>query len=100
MSSAEEAASGKFLGNQSTVAHTNTQRLNFWVPLLLISLIIPFIVNIGPLRLSVYRIILIIAFLPVIFAWLSGRAGRIRMADIALILLCSWATISFIAIHG
>ena len=101
MSSAEEAASGKFSGKQTAVTpHTEAQRLHWIVVLLLISLALPFMIDIGPLRLSVYRIVLLIVFVPVIFAWLSGRAGRIRVADIALLLLCSWAMVSFIIIHG
>ncbi len=100
MSSAEKATSGNFSANDSTRAQIQTQRLSVLVPIFLISLVIPFIINIGPLRLSVYRIVLIIVFLPVLFAWLSGRAGRIRVADISLALLCTWSTISFIAIHG
>ncbi|MGX0978380.1 hypothetical protein ACSSVY_004120 [Roseovarius sp. MBR-51] len=101
MSSVEKAAHGNFPGKQAASAPNHkAQWLRLIVPLLLISLILPFIINIGSLRLSVYRVILIIAFVPVTFAWLSGRAGRIRVADIAMILLCSWATVSFIAIHG
>ena len=101
MSSLEKSAYGKFTGKRSAVIPQNAGiKLHWVVPLLLMSLILPFIINIGSVRLSVYRIVLTIAFLPATYAWINGRAGRIRVADIALLLLCIWATVSFVVIHG
>ncbi|MEM9012544.1 MAG: hypothetical protein AAGE18_15055 [Pseudomonadota bacterium] len=66
----------------------------------LITLIIPFIISLGPLRLSVYRIILLVMIVPMLVAWLSGKAGRIRLPDIFFLLLCAWAALSFAIVHG
>lgn len=101
MSSQDTATFRKPVGIQTARPHSKSATRSTWVvPILLVSLIIPFIINIGPVRLSVYRIVLIFAFFPTVVAWIKGRAGPIRMADIALLLLCIWSTISFVVVHG
>ncbi len=77
-----------------------TRVLPFIVVLMLLSLIMPFILFVGPLRLSVYRIFLILTFLPAVLAWISGAAGRIRLADILIFLFCCWSSLSFLVLHG
>jgi hypothetical protein len=76
------------------------KRLAIPVVLLLLGLIIPFVITVGPLRLSVYRLVLIVFFLPCVVWWIRGMAGRIRLADLALLFLCFWSTLSFTVIHG
>src|SRR5262249_40946645 len=49
---------------------------------------------------SVYRIVLLLMLLPCLVMWMAGKAGRIRIADIALLLYPIWATLSLSAIHG
>lgn len=66
----------------------------------IVSLIIPFIFTIGPIRLSPYRLVLISVFPILIYRFLSGASGRIRLADVFLLLLCMWATASFVVVHG
>lgn len=66
----------------------------------LIGLVLPIIVYIGPLRLSVYRGTLLVLLLPMIIMLVSGKAGRVRYADIFLILLLIWSTLSLIVVHG
>ncbi len=66
----------------------------------MVGLVIPFIFMVGDLRLSVYRIVLLVMVVPLLFLWLSGRAGRIRVADIALLLLCAWTVLSLAVVHG
>jgi hypothetical protein len=66
----------------------------------LIGLSIPIIIQLGPLRLSVYRLALIAMFIPCLAGWLSGLGGRIRMADICVVLICVWSAISFSVVHG
>lgn len=71
-----------------------------WVWLFIIGLVIPLFVYVGPLRLSVYRLVLIAAFFPALFYWLSGRAGPIRLPDICVLVICLWSTLSFSILHG
>ncbi|CUH49077.1 O-antigen ligase family protein [Ruegeria atlantica] len=77
-----------------------TERLPAIVTIFLLGLTIPFILFLGPLRLSVYRLLLVVLFGPLVFMWLSGRAGRIRLPDIALLLMCVWIALSYAMIHG
>lgn len=74
--------------------------LSPWVWLFIIGLIIPLFVYIGPLRFSVYRLILVIAFFPALFYWLSGRAGPIRLPDICVLIICLWSTVSLSVVQG
>lgn len=75
-------------------------KLSPWVWLFLAGLVVPLFIYLGPLRLSVYRIVLLAALLPAIFLWLTGRAGRIRLPDICILVICSWSTISLAVVHG
>lgn len=81
-------------------AEAKGRALPWIVAILLFSLIVPFVIQLGTVRLSVYRIFLILTFVPVVIAWLSGAAGRIRLADILMVLLCTWGSLSFFMIHG
>jgi O-Antigen ligase len=68
--------------------------------LFLPTLVVPWIIFIGPLRMSLYRIVLLVMVLPCLAMWISGKAGRIRIADIALLVFSFWCTLSFIVING
>ncbi|SHL65842.1 hypothetical protein SAMN05444414_1252 [Roseovarius marisflavi] len=75
-------------------------RLSIWVWLFIIGLIIPLFIYVGPLRLSVYRLVLLVIFFPALFFWLSGRAGSIRLPDICVLGICLWSTVSYSVVHG
>ncbi len=66
----------------------------------LAGLIIPWIIPIGPLNLSIYRIALLAMLFPCLLMWVSGKAGAIRIADIALIAYSLWASLSLAMVHG
>ncbi|MGO4706492.1 O-antigen ligase family protein [Microvirga sp. 2MCAF38] len=68
--------------------------------LFLLALVIPWIIQIGPTRMSVYRIVLLATLLPTLFMWASGKAGKIRTADIALLLYSLWGALSLAVNHG
>ena len=86
---------------ESKLATDSDQRkLPIPVIMLLLSLVFPFLVQVGPLLITVNRLVLLIMVVPCLFIWLLGRAGKIRMADVALLLMCLWITISYFAIHG
>jgi O-antigen ligase len=70
------------------------------VLLFLIALVVPWVIAIGPLRLSLYRIVLLVMVLPCLVMWTTRKAGRIRGADIALLLFWFWSALSNIVIHG
>ncbi len=68
--------------------------------LFMAGLLIPWIITIGPIRMSLYRFILLAFLLPCLIGWISGRAGRIRVADISFILYCFWCFLAIGMIHG
>lgn len=79
---------------------TANSKLPLPAVLFVVGLVIPLFIYIGPLRLSVYRIVLLIFLFPAIIALFSGKAGKIRTPDIAIILICFWSSISYFVVHG
>ena len=76
------------------------KRLSWPVLLFLIGLVVPWVIFIGPLRLSVYRFVLLVMVLPCLGMLMAGKAGRTRTADIALLLFCIWCTFGLVLNHG
>src|SRR5262249_39392715 len=79
---------------------TKRKKICWPVFLFLLALVVPWVIFIGPLRMSAYRIVLLMMVLPCLGMWMAGKAGRIRTADIALLLFWFWCTLSLIVIHG
>jgi O-antigen ligase len=75
-------------------------RLPLPVAIFLAGLIIPWIIPIGPMNLSIYRIALLAMLFPCLLMWVSGKAGPIRTADIALIAYSLWGSLSLAMVHG
>ena len=75
-------------------------RLSIWVVLFLIGLVFPLMIYLGPLRLTLYRILLLLSLIPCLVRWLSGGAGPIRLADICIILIGLWGAVSWAVLHG
>ena len=76
------------------------KKIRWPVFLFLLALVVPWVIFIGPLRMSLYRIVLLVMVLPCLGMWMAGKAGRIRTADIALLLFSFWCALSLIVIHG
>lgn len=72
------------------------------VVVFLFSLIVPPEIQfkIGTLRLSPYRIVLLLAFLPCAVDLVGGRLGRVCLADVALIVHALWVFITMALHHG
>ncbi len=70
------------------------------VSLFLVSLIIPWMIPLGPIIMPIYRLVLAVLLLPCVLMWLNGKAGRIRIPDIGLLLFCLWAGLSLVIAHG
>lgn len=51
-------------------------------------------VNLGGLRLSVYRVVLIVMILPMLVSLVSGRKGRMHIFDLLVFAHCGWAIIA------
>jgi hypothetical protein len=73
------------------------------LPLLLLgSLLLPteLSFNLGPLRLTVARVILLSAFFPALFRLVGGKAGRMNMIDTLVLLYLLWALMVLMFHHG
>ncbi|MDW9807392.1 hypothetical protein GOA91_31915 [Sinorhizobium meliloti] len=80
--------------------HSRTVQLSGLVVWFLIGLVIPWVIYIGSLRLSVYRIVLVATIIPCFIRLARREVGRIRLPDIAIILYSLWGTICLVVAHG
>jgi hypothetical protein len=76
------------------------EKIRWPVFLFLLALVVPWVIYIGPLRTSLYRMVLLVMVLPCLGMWMVGKAGRRRIADFALILYCFWGSYGLLEIHG
>jgi hypothetical protein len=89
------------MGRQKIGTNLVQRKKTSWpIFLFLTALVVPWTFFIGPLRLSPYRLVLLVMILPCLGIWITGRAGRIRLADILILLFSFWCTLSLAAIHG
>jgi O-antigen ligase len=95
------AGSGSTLPTHPLSEVTNkVTALSVVVVMLMISIVIPIYFKVGTLRLSPSRLVLLAMCLPVLFYWASGRAGRIRPADILVLLYSVWVAIAIFTTEG
>ena len=88
------------LGSGSAVKATGNNRLPWPVSLFILSLFVPWIITIGDIRMSAYRIILILVLIPSLLRWATGRAGKNQDTDLALLIYSLWCTLSLLITHG
>ncbi len=84
--------------NRATEA--SPAKLAWQVRLFLAALFVPWIIPVGPLNLSAYRIVLLASTIPCLIVWLRGGAGRIRAADVTLLLFALWSDLALVHAHG
>ncbi len=87
-------------GGAIVVPAEQPDRLHWVVLLFLVGLVIPWVIMIGPLRLSVYRLVLLATTIPCLVIWARGGAGRVRVADLAMLAFCAWGTVCLMVNHG
>jgi O-antigen ligase len=75
-------------------------RLKAIPTILMLSIVIPIIVNLGGLALTPSRMVLVLTIIPVFFFWMTGKAGRIRIADIMVMSCVAWTVIALLAVEG
>jgi O-antigen ligase len=74
------------------------KRPHWAVIFFLFGLAVPWIIPLGPLNLSVYRLVLLASLLPCLFSWIRGSLG-FRLPDFALFLYSAWAAVALFAAH-
>ena len=87
---------GQFAVAQPARARTNSTLISVFV----FTLALPFFFYVGPTRMSPYRLILVATFIPCLAAWLSGGLGKVRLADILMLLAAAWGAVVLIGLHG
>ncbi|MCA1453694.1 O-antigen ligase family protein [Bradyrhizobium sp. BRP22] len=88
------------VGSQAAAQQTRSAKVSPLIPIFVFSLAMPMLFQIGPTRLSPYRLVLVVTFLPCLIAWLSGSVGRIRLPDILIFLTAVWGAVVLIGQHG
>ena len=64
----------------------------------LVGLAVPWIITLGPMNLSVYRLVLLTTLLPCVFSWISGTLG-FKFPDLALLFYSVLAAAALFAAH-
>ncbi|MEQ8784370.1 MAG: O-antigen ligase family protein [Roseibium album] len=78
----------------------NSEQSVNWIPvLLLLSLLVPVFFFLGPVRLTVYRVILLLVFIPVLMSIFSGKK-KIYLFDYLILFSFSWSVLSLSVVHG
>lgn len=70
------------------------------VVVFLVALVVPWSLSIGPLRLSPYRLVLLMTFFPALLRIVNGKAGLIRTPDLMVLLFSLWAIVCLAVVHG
>jgi hypothetical protein len=79
---------------------TRKRKTSLLIPIFVFSLALPFFFYLGPTRLSPYRLVLVMTFIPCLMAWLSGSIGRIRPPDVLMLLTATWGAVVLVGMHG
>lgn len=74
--------------------------LPFIVLIFMISIVVPVRFYIGSVLMMPFRVVLLISLIPCFIGFFSGRAGRIVVSDVFIILFWIWASIAIISVHG
>lgn len=67
---------------------------------LVLSLVMPFFFFLGGLRLSMYRVYLLVVALPIMIRWINGASGRVRLPDFLVLVGGFWMTGALFVNHG
>ena len=97
---ADELARRRPLEDRLGTRLTEHKSVSILIPIFVVSLALPIYIYAGPLRLSPYRVILTLLFLPLLISWISGAAGRVRLPDILILLFAIWAVLALFLAHG
>ena len=87
-------------GSEAPSSKASTKALSWLVITFLLCTFVPWLWQIGPLSISPYRLVLLVSVVPCLFLWMTGRAGALRAADIAICLYCLFCGLSMVAAYG
>lgn len=84
----------------SGAAEGGQDALPWFVKLFVVSLVVPVILTIGPLRLSPYRLILLVLFVICVARQFGSKDDPVRLADWFVFLYCGWVLVAASAVNG
>jgi O-antigen ligase len=91
-------ALGRSNRNRASLAQKGL--LPFPATALLIAFYVPWIIEVGPVALTAYRLVLLVLIIPLFIKMLSGSLGKGRIADIMIVVFCLWSSASLSLAHG
>lgn len=68
--------------------------------LYLITVFLPGTFNLGPIRLSLFKLVLLVAFVPLALQWVRSLRERILLPDLLFLGFCLWVSLATYAVHG
>lgn len=74
--------------------------VSIWPTVFIVALSLPFILQLGSIRLTPYRLLLLAAVFPCLAIFASGKAGRMRSYDLLIMFFGAWCAISMVAVMG
>ena len=81
-------------------ASSDDSKLSILIPILVIAWILPSIFFVGPLKLTLYKAILLIMFVPLVIQWISRKAGPPKGVDFLIFGFSIWSFIAVMVVHG
>lgn len=101
----QSSRTGATLGAGETEAGSAKQDgIERWLILLMLvfilSLFIPGSLQVGPVNMTFYRMVLIVACIPLGIRWITGQAGPITAVDLLFLASCLWISLALIMVHG
>lgn len=77
-----------------------SNRPSWLIAAFLILMVIPIVINLGPLRLSPYRVLLLVIVLPLFFGWLANSTIKKQPCDWLIIFYVLWSGVSMVVTMG
>jgi len=78
----------------------NQEKPSWLIPIFIFAMFTPNLFFIAGLRLSAYKIILLVMFIPVFYKWISVRTGGVKGVDFLIIGYAVWAYLGLFVLHG
>jgi len=78
------------------------KRIPWPLALLLLTLVMPPEISVmaGPIRISPYRLVLMLWFFPCLLTLAGGRIGKVMLCDVLMLAHVSWAALAMLKNHG
>ena len=70
------------------------------VMLMVVAILVPASFYVGPLKLNPYKLLLLIAFIPLLVKWVARHAGTPKGIDFLILFHGAWAFMALIIVHG